>query len=72
MATLDNAVWFGTDGFAESGTTTISEGGNSTTVTGTFTNDAWDGNANGTGGVRIWRGLYHGPDHGQLPVFQRG
>ncbi len=48
MATLDNAVWFGIDGFAESGTTTISEGGNSTTITGTFTNDAWDATSNGT------------------------
>ncbi|QGX99015.1 hypothetical protein EI983_12345 [Roseovarius faecimaris] len=49
MAVLDNAVWIGGSGFAESGTTTVSEGGNSTTVTGTFTADAWDATANGTG-----------------------
>lgn len=49
MATLDNAVWFGADGFAEDGATLLSEGGNSTTVTGTFTADAWDATAGGTG-----------------------
>ncbi|MDF1669126.1 MAG: Hint domain-containing protein [Roseovarius sp.] len=49
MATLDNAVWLGSDGFAESGTTTLSEGGNSTIVTGTFSNDAWNADAGGTG-----------------------
>ena len=43
MATLDNAIWInpGT-GYAESGSATISEGGNSTTITGTFTANAWD------------------------------
>lgn len=49
MAILDNAVWFGGDGFAETGSTAVSEGGNSTTVTGTFSNDAWNGSAGGTG-----------------------
>lgn len=34
MAVLDNAVWFGGDGFTEGGTTMISEGGNNTTITG--------------------------------------
>lgn len=43
MATLDNAIWINAGtGFAESGSTTISEGGNSTTITGTFTTNAWD------------------------------
>lgn len=50
MATLDNAVWInGATGFAESGSTNLSEGGNSTTVTGTFTANSWNGNASGTG-----------------------
>lgn len=49
MAVLDNAVWIGGSGFAEDGTTTLSEGGNSTTVTGSFTANAWDGSAGGTG-----------------------
>ena len=48
MAILDNAIWFGSDGFAETGTTTISEGGNATLITGTFSNDAWDATAGGT------------------------
>ena len=43
MATLDNAVWINAGtGFAENGTTTITEAGNSTIVTGTFTPNAWD------------------------------
>ena len=48
MAILDNAIWLtsGT-GHAENGTTVITEGGNSTTVTGTFTANAWDASQNG-------------------------
>ena len=43
MATLDNAIWINAGtGFAENGSTVISEGGFSTTVTGTFTANAWD------------------------------
>lgn len=43
MAVLDNAIWLtGADGRAENGTSTLSEGGNSTTVTGSFTAQAWD------------------------------
>jgi hypothetical protein len=50
MALLDNAIWLtGTGGTAVSGVTTISEGGNDTTVTGTFTGDAWDATAGGSG-----------------------
>ena len=49
MATLDNAVWIGSNGFAQSGTSTVTEGGNSTTITGTFSADAWDNTAGGTG-----------------------
>ena len=43
MAVLDNAVWINAaTGYAESGSTPITEGGLSTTVTGTFTANAWD------------------------------
>ncbi len=50
MALLDNAIWLtGTGGTAVSGATTISEGGNDTTVTGTFTGNSWDATAGGTG-----------------------
>ncbi len=49
MATLDNAVWLGGSGFAENGVTTLTEGGFSTYVTGTFTANAWDATAGGTG-----------------------
>ena len=48
MALLDNAIWLtGTGGFAESGSTVITEGGNSTTITGTFTANAWDASQSG-------------------------
>ena len=47
MAILDNATWFGASGFAENGSTVISEGGHSTTVTGTFTANAWDASQSG-------------------------
>lgn len=50
MAILDNAIWLtGTGGTAESGSTILSEGGNSVTVTGTFTGGAWDASQNGYG-----------------------
>ena len=48
MAILDNAIWLtGTGGTAQSGNTTISEGGNSTTITGVFTASAWDASQSG-------------------------
>lgn len=47
MAVLDNAIWLtGTGGTAENGSTVISEGGNSTTVTAAFTG-LWDASQNG-------------------------
>lgn len=50
MAVLDNAIWLTAgDGSAESGTATLSEGGHSTTVTGTFTDQAWDATQSGYG-----------------------
>jgi hypothetical protein len=48
MALLDNAIWLtGPGGTALSGNTVISEGGNSTTVTGTFSASAWDASQGG-------------------------
>ena len=48
MAILDNAIWLtGAGGAAQSGSTVLTEGGNSTTVTGTFTAGAWDDNQSG-------------------------
>lgn len=48
MAILDNAIWLtGPGGTAVSGNTTITEGGNSTTVTATFTANAWDASQGG-------------------------
>ena len=48
MAVLDNAIWLtGAGGSAANGTTTLSDGGASTTVTGTFTPGAWDTTQNG-------------------------
>ena len=48
MAVLDNAVWLtGPGGTAADGSTTISEGGNSTIVTATFTANAWDASQGG-------------------------
>lgn len=48
MAILDNAIWLtGAGGTAVSGSTVISEGGYSTTVTGTFTANAWDASQSG-------------------------
>ncbi len=48
MAILDNAIWLtGGGGTAVSGTTSISEGGFSTTVTGTFSPNAWDASQSG-------------------------
>lgn len=50
MAILDNAVWINSGtGFAEDGSTVISDGINSTTVSASFTANAWDATANGTG-----------------------
>ncbi len=47
MAILDNAVWLtGASGEAENGTTVISQNGNNTTVTGTFTG-TWDASQGG-------------------------
>ncbi len=43
MAVLDNAIWInGGTGFADSGSTTLTEGGNSTSITATFTANSWD------------------------------
>lgn len=43
MAILDNDIWLtGTGGSAENGSTTLTEGGHSTTVTGTFSANSWD------------------------------
>lgn len=48
MAVLDNAVWLtGPGGSAVSGNTTITEGGNSTVVTATFSANAWDASQGG-------------------------
>ncbi|WP_122072121.1 Hint domain-containing protein [Pseudophaeobacter sp. EL27] len=48
MAVLDNAIWLtGINGTAASGNTTLSEDGHSTTVTGTFTEKAWDASQSG-------------------------
>ncbi|MFD1158832.1 Hint domain-containing protein [Roseovarius aestuarii] len=50
MATLDNAIWLtGPGSTAANGSTVLSEGGNTTTITGTFTANAWDATAGGTG-----------------------
>jgi len=48
MAVLDNAIWLtAPDGTATGGTTTLTDGSNSTTVTGTFTANAWDDSQGG-------------------------
>ncbi|UWR24303.1 Hint domain-containing protein [Sulfitobacter sp. S190] len=47
MAILDNELFFGTDGFAENGATTITENGNATIVQGRFTPGAWDASQSG-------------------------
>lgn len=48
MAILDNAIWLtGAGATAANGTTTLTEAGNSTTVTGTFTANAWDASQGG-------------------------
>ncbi|MCI2399611.1 Hint domain-containing protein [Aliiroseovarius subalbicans] len=48
MAILDNAIWLtGAGGTAVSGTTVITDGAFSTTVTGTFTANAWDDDQSG-------------------------
>ncbi|APG47868.1 Hint domain-containing protein [Phaeobacter porticola] len=48
MATLDNAIWLtGANGAAQNGSTTLSEGGNSTIVTGVFTPGSWDSSQSG-------------------------
>ena len=50
MAILDNAVFInGATGFAEDGTTVVTEGANSTTVTGGFSANGWDTTSGGTG-----------------------
>ncbi|MCK0143450.1 Hint domain-containing protein [Aliiroseovarius sp. F20344] len=47
MATLDNAIWLtGASGEAQNGSTVITDGANSTTVTGTFTGN-WDDSQSG-------------------------
>jgi Ca2+-binding RTX toxin-like protein len=48
MAVLDNAIWLtGPGGTAENGATVIADGANATTVTGTFTDKAWDASQSG-------------------------
>ncbi len=48
MAVLDNAIWLtGAGSTAVNGDTVISEGGYSTTVTGTFTASTWDASQGG-------------------------
>ncbi len=48
MAVLDNAIWLtGPGSTAVSGNTVISEAGNTTTVTGTFTASSWDASQGG-------------------------
>ena len=48
MATLDNAIWLtGAGGTAENSDVIMAEGGNSTTVTGTFTPNTWDASQGG-------------------------
>ncbi|WP_159086971.1 Hint domain-containing protein [Loktanella sp. Alg231-35] len=50
MAILDNAIWLtGPGSTAVGGTTSVSEDGNTTTISTTFTPNAWDGTASGTG-----------------------
>jgi Ca2+-binding RTX toxin-like protein len=62
MAILDNAVWIdGGNGFAQDGTTVISEGPNSTTVSASFTDDAWDATSNGTGVSEFGSAFITGP-----------
>lgn len=47
MAVLDNAIWLtAADGTAEGGSVVINDGGNSTTVTSSFTPNAWDASQN--------------------------
>ncbi len=49
MAILDNAIWLtASDGTAVGGTSVVSEGGNTTIVSTSFTANAWDGTAAGT------------------------
>lgn len=48
MAVLDNDIWLtGPNGTAENGTTILTEGGHSTTVTGSFSAGAWDASQSG-------------------------
>ncbi len=48
MAILDNAIWLtGAGATAANGSTVISDGGNTTTVTGTFTANTFDASQNG-------------------------
>jgi len=48
MAILDNAYWLtGAGSTAVGGSTVVSEGGNDTTVTGTFTANSWDASQGG-------------------------
>lgn len=48
MALLDNAIWLtGAGSTAVSSNTTITDAGNSTVVTGTFTGNAWDASQGG-------------------------
>ncbi|GLQ28086.1 Hint domain-containing protein [Sulfitobacter pacificus] len=62
MAILDNAVWIDSgSGYAEDGSTVISEAGNSTTVTASFTANAWDATANGTGVSEFGAAFVSGP-----------
>ncbi|MEO3478231.1 Hint domain-containing protein [Phaeobacter sp. CAU 1743] len=48
MATLDNAIWLtAADGSAKDASTLVSEGANSTTVSGQFTPGSWDASQSG-------------------------
>ena len=62
MAILDNAIWIdGATGYAQDGTTIISEGANSTTVSASFTEAAWDATSNGTGVSEFGAAFNTGP-----------
>ncbi|TLP64266.1 hypothetical protein FEE96_10795 [Parasedimentitalea maritima] len=48
MLSLDNDIWLtGSNGTAESASMVLEDGGNSTTVTGTFSADSWDASQSG-------------------------
>ncbi|MFK7838023.1 MAG: Hint domain-containing protein [Sulfitobacter sp.] len=59
VAVLDNAIWLtGAGGTAQSGSTTIADGSNTTTVTGTFTANAWQPIINGGQPVTGFGGIF--------------